>query len=75
VAVGVGTTGTTTVDGTFSGRSGLGIITTDGDPGIVTTWFGGSDVTTEAGTMIGVDQKLGIVTDDGTVIELGTGVI
>jgi hypothetical protein len=75
VVVGVEITGTTTLDGTFSGRSGLGIMTIDECCGMVTTDYGGSEVTTEAGTMIGVDQKLGIVTLDGTVTVLGTGVI
>lgn len=51
----------------------LGTITIDGDPGIVTIKWAGTDVTTETGTITGVDQCDGMVTVDGTVTVLGTG--
>jgi hypothetical protein len=73
VAVGVGTTGTATVDKTVDGRSTLGMMTIDGDPGMVTMCDDGTSETTEAGTMIGLTHGDGMVTVDGTETVLGTG--
>jgi hypothetical protein len=49
-------------DGTFE----VWIITTDGDPGIVTMYLGGTDVTNEAGTITG-DVQLDGIKVGGTV--------
>lgn len=73
MAVGVGTTGTATVDGTFDGRSTLGMITIDGWLEITTIWDDGIAETIEAGTMIGLVQWDGIVTEGGIETVLGTG--